>query len=88
MIIKVFQLADGCFQVNLGIVPLISTYVGNIDFIKDMILNFYHGATMPYEIIPIAGVPGAVYQNCLHQYVEMGFTSSRMICKLCDVQKV
>lgn len=83
--IKIFQLAEGCFQANVGIPPHISTYVGAWDFVTNMVVSSGYKIG---DVIPLAGIPDVTYQNCLHSFVEMGFTTSRLVCKICNEEKV
>lgn len=86
--LKIIQLAKNHYQVTIGG----RTSVGDLDFMKEVLLNegyVFH----PDIIVPIAGIEGVEYKNklpCppgLHNYVEMGFTHSKIVCKYCDVEK-
>lgn len=83
--IKIFQLADDCFQSNVGQVPHISSYIGSLEYVESMILA---SGYIPGDIIPVAGIPGATYQNCLHNFKEMGFMVSNIRCTFCDEKQV
>lgn len=80
--IKIIQLGENAYQVSING----RTYVGNIDYMIDTVL-FNEGQGQQYEIVPIAGIKNAVYKNCTHEYVEVGFTHSKMACRFCDREK-
>jgi hypothetical protein len=70
-----------------SLLDLLPTGIENVDLMSDTIVN---GAISEenlqemFKFSPMSYDMGSIQSQCNHEYVDVGFTVSKMVCKHCD----